>query len=154
MRPRGRALRNYAVLLWSEIGQPCLRLCHLLICICFPLNDEINVHIFSSDKSVSENPCAFFSHSGFGFPFRFLIRSTAMFTESFCSFGRKLNSQGAKLELYGGCSKMAKFYLSLSSVVVTRSLWPVLSYRSLPGVFNGSVLKNSVLIISFLYFSV
>jgi len=72
MRPRGRALRNYAVLLWSEIGQPCLRLCHLLICICFPLNDKINVHIFSRDNSVSEIPCAFFFAFRFWFSFSLL----------------------------------------------------------------------------------
>jgi hypothetical protein len=55
-----RVLRNYAVLLWFKIGQPFLRLCPLLIFIYFPLNDQITVHTFASDKTVSEIPRTFF----------------------------------------------------------------------------------------------
>ena len=50
-----RVLRKYAVLLWFEIGQPCLRLCPLPIRICFLPNDQKTFHTFAKDKAVSEN---------------------------------------------------------------------------------------------------
>jgi len=50
---------------------------------------------------------------------------------------------------------MAKFYLSFSSVVATRSVWPSVVMSFVIGyVFYGCVLKNSVLIITVLSFSV
>jgi len=75
---------------------------------------------------VSQNPRTFYSQSGFGCPFRYFIRSTAVLTKVFFTVLKEMKSQGAKLELYGVYSKMAKFYLSVSSVVATRSVCPVL----------------------------
>ena len=57
----GGVLRHFVVLLQFDIDQPCLNLCPLLICICFPLNDQITVHNFAKDKTESEKPRAFFA---------------------------------------------------------------------------------------------
>jgi len=56
----GGVLRDFVVLLYFEIDQPCLNLCPLIICICFPLNDQITVHNFAKGKIKSEKPPFFF----------------------------------------------------------------------------------------------
>jgi hypothetical protein len=72
----------------------------------------------------------------------------------FLHLRKEINWPVAKVELYGGYSEMKKFFLSASSTVATRIVWPsVVMWFVIGCAFYGSVIKNSVFFISFLNFS-